>query len=71
MRRDYVSDVLGFVDDLIADYAGRYGKVSVTSGAIYDYNNDGLFEGVNTKTRQTGCYFILFVHGIPDFQSFS
>jgi len=49
--------VLGFVDDLIADYAGRYGKISVTAGAIYDYNNNGLFEGVNTKTRQTGYYF--------------
>ena len=40
-----------FVNELISDYVTIHGVLSVTTGAIYDYNNDGLWEGILNDTR--------------------
>ncbi|XP_060581540.1 uncharacterized protein LOC132738125 isoform X2 [Ruditapes philippinarum] len=36
---------------LLSDYKSLYGEISLTVGTIYDYNNDGLWEGLINETR--------------------
>ena len=40
-----------FINELVSDYVSSYGTVSVTTGAVFDYNNDGLGEGLINETR--------------------
>ncbi|XP_053394488.1 uncharacterized protein LOC123525750 isoform X2 [Mercenaria mercenaria] len=40
-----------YLFELLTDYKTRYGNISFTVGTIYDYNNDGLWEGIISETR--------------------
>ncbi|WAR23185.1 PDE-like protein [Mya arenaria] len=40
-----------FIHKLIADYDDRYGEISVSVGTVFDYNNDGLWEGIINETE--------------------
>lgn len=43
--------IYNYVHELILDYKKRYGDLSVTFGTVYDYDNDGLWEGVTNETQ--------------------
>ncbi|KAL4236876.1 ectonucleotide pyrophosphatase phosphodiesterase [Mactra antiquata] len=47
----FYTGVWKYMFTLLQDYTNLYGNVSITSGPIYDYNNDGLYEDLNNKTR--------------------
>lgn len=43
--------IFSYLHETLEDYLRIYGDISVTMGTIYDYDNDGLWEGVTNSTR--------------------
>ena len=39
------------MNELVREYISVHDTISITTGAIYDYNNDGLWEGIVNETR--------------------
>ena len=39
------------MNELVREYISVHDTISITTGAIYDYNNNGLWEGIVNETR--------------------
>ncbi|XP_052776109.1 uncharacterized protein LOC128213996 [Mya arenaria] len=48
---EFYAGIYTFIHKLIADYDDRYGEISVSVGTVFDYNNDGLWEGIINETE--------------------
>lgn len=47
----FYNGIWKFFFEILASYKTRYGDISLTVGTVYDYNDDGLWEGIINETR--------------------
>ncbi|KAK3577563.1 hypothetical protein CHS0354_026532, partial [Potamilus streckersoni] len=51
MYNGFINGSWRYLWELAADYVKTFDNISVTVGPVYDYNHDGLWEGITNKTR--------------------
>lgn len=51
MYQDFKSGIWTYLWRIISDFSGQPGDLSVTLGPAFDYNQDGLYEGIIDQTK--------------------